>query len=160
MKALKSLALAGVLLLCALTPAASKTITITNDDGGIVVSYIRKYSDIRDAGEKVVVDGNCISSCTLLIGLLRPENVCVTDNAVFGFHSASLKRKVKGQDVYVHAPEMSEMMYSLYPGDVRQLLRARGWDGYLTDNAHPDIIWVSGSALKSIVRECTPADLS
>jgi hypothetical protein len=160
MKALKSLALAGVLLLCALMPAASKNITITNDDGGIVVSYVHKYSDMRDAGEKAVVDGNCISSCTLLLGLLRPENVCVTDNAVFGFHSASLKRKVKGKYVYFHAREMSELMYSIYPGDVRQLLRARGWDGYLTDNAHPEIIWVSGAALKSIVRECKPADLS
>ncbi len=80
MKALK-LALAGLLMLCALTPASAKTI-ITEDTGGLIVNYIRKYSDMRDTGEKVVIE--CASSARS-VGLLRPENF----REKLGFHSAT-----------------------------------------------------------------------
>jgi hypothetical protein len=159
MKAL-SRALAGALMLCALTPASAKTI-ITEDNGGIIVNYIRKYSDMRDSGEKVVVDGACISSCTLLLGLLRPENICATDKAVFGFHSASLKTAREGEEpVYEHAPEMSALMFHLYPGKVRALLNRLGWQGQKSWIPHPDIIWVKGKSLSLIARRCSPSELS
>jgi hypothetical protein len=158
MKALK-LALAGVLMLCAMTPAPAKTV-ITEGNGGKIVDFVKKYSDMRDSGEKVVIDGPCISSCTLLLGLLRPENYCATDRAVLGFHSASLKTERQGEKpVYTHAPEMSVLMFDLYPGKVRELLNRRGWNGQDYSIAHPEIIWVNGKSLSLIVRRCTPGDL-
>jgi len=155
MKELK-LALAGLLMPCALTPASAK-ILITEDNGGIVVNFVRKYSDIRDSGEKVVIDGPCASSCTLLLGLLRPENFCATTKALFGFHSASAMKEEDGKVTERrHAPEMSALMFSLYPAKVRRLLQKRGWNGY-TGAEHTDLIWVAGRAL---ARKCTVADLS
>lgn len=155
MKALK-LALAGLLMLCALTPASAKTI-ITEDTGGLIVNYIRKYSDMRDTGEKVVIDGTCASSCTLLLGLLRPENFCATPKAKLGFHSAIGVRVEEGKEpVRTHAAEMSVLMFSIYPGKIRSILHKRGWDGYV-GAAHPELIWISA---KQIVRPCTKAELS
>jgi hypothetical protein len=160
MKALK-LALAGLLMLCALSPAPAKTV-IADDPGGIIVDFVVKYSNMRDSGEKVVVDGECVSACTVLLGLLRPENVCATPHAVFGFHSASVRIVEKDKSIrYEHAPEMSKLMFGIYPRQVRALLKSYGWNGEsILDNAHPSIIWIKGKQLRKIVRPCLATDLS
>lgn len=157
MKALQ-LALAGVLMLCAvLSPALAKTV-ITNDPGGSVVEYISKYSDMRDANEHIVIDGKCISACTLMLGILPSQNICVTSRASFGFHSASYRTTDEKTKEYhfEYAPEMTRLMFGIYPGKVRNLIRGLGWDG---QSAHPAIIYVNGVQLNSIVRPCGIRDL-
>ena len=49
----------------------------------------RSSSDMRDSGEHVVIDGPCLSACTLLTGIIPSDRVCVTQRAVLGFHAAS-----------------------------------------------------------------------
>ena len=160
MKVLK-LALAGLLMLCALSPAPAKSV-IPDDPGGVIVDFVSKYSDMRDSEEKIVIDGECVSACTVLLGLLRPENICATPNAVLGFHSASLRIVEKDNSIrYEHAPEMSKLMFGMYPGKVRALLKRNGWDGASdVNNAHPAIIWIKGKQLRKIVRPCLAEDLS
>jgi hypothetical protein len=168
MKAFK-LALAGVLMLCALVPASARDVEvqlasgrsatfIKDDPGGKIVDFVKKYSDMRDAGTQVVIDGECVSACTLIISMLQPENVCVTPDASLGFHSASVRIEEEGKEPrYEHAQEMSELMYDTYPGRVRAYLSRKGWTG---PNAHPSLIWVKGKQLRKFIRRCTAADLS
>jgi hypothetical protein len=168
MKALKR-ALAGALMLCALTPALAKTTPvefasgraatfITDDPGGVIVDFVKKYSDMRDAGTNVVIDGECVSACTILLGVLRPDKVCVTPDASFGFHSASSITRGPGKPpVIEHAQEISVLVYNMYPGRLRAYLAHEGWSGA---NPHPDVIWVKGKQLQKFIRPCTPADLS
>jgi hypothetical protein len=168
MKALK-LALAGVLMLCALMPASARDVPvqftsgraatfITDDPGGIIVQFVKKYSDMRDAGTNVVVDGQCVSACTLLLGILRPDKVCATPDAVLGFHSASLITSEPGKEpVIEHAAEISTLLFNMYPGRVRAYLTREGWNG---SNPHPDVIWVRGKQLRKLIRACAAADLS
>jgi hypothetical protein len=158
-----------VLMLLALAPASARDTTITfesgrsatfitQDPGGRIVDFVRKYSNMRDAGTHVVIDGDCISACTILIGVLRPENVCATSLAAFGFHSASYRSvDKKGKEHFEHNPEISELIWDTYPGDLRTLLAYRGWNG---PNPHPDLIWVKGDELSKFVRTCTQDDLS
>jgi hypothetical protein len=162
-------ALAGVLMLCALSPASAKTVPvqfvsgneatfITEDPGGVIVKYVEKYSDMRDAGTKVVISGMCVSACTLLLGVVRPENVCVMPEAYLGFHSASTITREKGKpDIIEHAPEFSLLEFNMYPATVRAYLAKQGWSGA---NAHPEIIWVRGAQLRKFIRPCSKADLS
>lgn len=166
---LLQLALAGVLMLCALVPASARDVPvqfesghnvtfITDDPGGVIVEFVKKYSDMRDARTKVILSGQCVSACTLMLGLLRPELVCATPDAVLGFHSASVITREQGKpDVIEHGPEMSQLVFNSYPAKVRAFLAARGWSG---SNAHPDIIWMSGKNLRKMIRPCTEADLS
>ncbi|MEY9247544.1 hypothetical protein [Bradyrhizobium elkanii] len=166
---LLQLALAGVLMLCALSPASAKDVPvqfesghnvtfITDDPGGVIVEFVKKYSDMRDARTKVILSGECVSACTLMLGLLRPELVCATPDAVLGFHSASVITREEGKpDIAEHGSEMSLLVFNTYPAKVRAFLAARGWSGA---NAHPDIIWVKGRQLRKMIRPCTAADLS
>jgi hypothetical protein len=68
--------------------AASATVRIYDDPGGQIGGYLAKYEAIRDAGEPVVIDGACASACTLLLGVVPRNQICVTSRAVFAFHSA------------------------------------------------------------------------
>ncbi|BBB99762.1 MULTISPECIES: hypothetical protein [Bradyrhizobium] len=166
---LLQLALAGVLMLCALAPASARDVPvqvesgrnvtfITDDPGGLIVDFVKKYSDMRDARTKVVLTGECVSACTLMLSILRPELVCAMPEAALGFHSASTITKEPGKpDVIEHAPEISLLVFNSYPAKVRSFLEARGWRGA---NAHPDIIWVRGKNLRKMIRPCTEADMS
>src|SRR6266853_1596652 len=49
---------------------------IVNDDGGRIAEYVAKYTRARDGGERIVVDGQCLSACTLVLALLPRERIC------------------------------------------------------------------------------------
>src|SRR5215469_9777993 len=68
--------------------SANATMRITDDMGGLMTEYASRFAAVRNSGEKVVVDGPCYSACTMLLGMLPRDQVCVTPNAVFGFHAA------------------------------------------------------------------------
>jgi hypothetical protein len=69
------------------TPPASP-LFIHYDSGGQIGSYLSKYNAIRMSGQHVVIDGTCASACTLLLGSVPRNRICVTKNAVLAFHSA------------------------------------------------------------------------
>jgi hypothetical protein len=66
--------------------AAAADYRITQDYGGPIERYKAKYAAIRDRGERVIIDGVCNSACTLLLGIVPLNRVCVTPRASLGFH--------------------------------------------------------------------------
>jgi hypothetical protein len=160
MKALRTLALAGLVMIAAVSP--SSALVINDDPGGVIVNFVKKYSDIRDSGEKVVIDGECDSACTLVLGIVPKQNYCITPNAKLGFHTASLKvPQGDGTAKYSHAAEFSELIWNMYPGNVRALLKRIGWNGDDPNVAHPEIVYVYPRQLHKLgIRYCGPGDLS
>src|SRR5215831_9837924 len=67
---------------------AGATVRIKDDMGGLMTDYASRFANMRHSGERVVIDGPCYSACTMLLGMLSRDQVCVTPNAVLGFHSA------------------------------------------------------------------------
>ena len=72
-------ALASVFVTAFLAGTASADMRIVNDPGGEVSSYVLKFNKVRATGERVVIDGPCLSACTLLIGIVPRHHVCVTN---------------------------------------------------------------------------------
>jgi hypothetical protein len=140
-------AIAACLLLVSHAHAALR---IKFDPGGRLIDYIEKYNMLREAEAKIIIDGLCISACTLITGIIEDANVCVTNNARLAFHSASYSAND------AHAPEGTRLAWAIYPEKVRALLRARGWDGDKPndENAHPNLIYVEGVELRTIYRDC------
>lgn len=160
MKALKALALAGLVMIAAVSP--SHALVIKNDEGGVIVDYVRKYSNIRDTNEIVVVDGECDSACTLFLGIVPRKNYCITPNAKLGFHTASVRTKtLTGKVKYTHATEFSALMWNLYPSRIRSFLKVVGWNGDDPTIAHPQIVYLGPEQLGELgVRSCGPGDIS
>jgi hypothetical protein len=69
-------------------PGASATVLITNDRGGSLGAYLQRYSSIRDSGERVIIDGPCLSACTVVLALVPARQICLTPRALLGFHAA------------------------------------------------------------------------
>ena len=75
-------------LLASGVTSASATMRIAEDRGGQIGHYLQAFALLRSSGEHVVVDGNCLSACTLVLGLIPRSHICATPRARFGFHAA------------------------------------------------------------------------
>ena len=80
--------LLGVVLLASAVAPASATMRIAEDRGGQIGRYLQAFAMLRSSGERVVVDGNCLSACTLILGVIPRDRICATPRARFGFHAA------------------------------------------------------------------------
>jgi|SRR5580698_8428892 hypothetical protein len=117
-------ALSGALASALMTCVASAEVRIVNDPGGEVSSYVRKFQEVRASGERVVIDGPCLSACTLLTGLVPKARICVTSRAVLGFHAASYYDDASRSLVPTRAG--SRVVMRLYPPEIRAWIERHG----------------------------------
>jgi hypothetical protein len=80
--------LAGALFLLLTASASAETIEVYDDHGGSVVQYNRRWAGLAARGVDVKIIGPCQSACTVLLGHIPRNRICVTPNASFGFHLA------------------------------------------------------------------------
>jgi hypothetical protein len=125
--------------------AASAEVRIVGDPGGEVAAYIRKFQDVRASGERVVIDGPCLSACTLLTGLIPQDRICVTQRAVLGFHAASYYDDTSRSLVPTH--EGSRLVMRLYPASIRNWIERHG-------GLTPRLIELRGRQLTALYHSC------
>jgi hypothetical protein len=123
---------------------AIAAVRITDDRGGNIGEYWARFTTLRNAREQVVIDGACFSACTLVLGIVRPEQICVTRNAQFGFHAA-WRPGFLGFRV-INEPATRTLM-SFYPDPIRQWIARNGGLG-------TDMMYLSGRELIGMYREC------
>ena len=105
--------LAGALASGLAISVAYADVRIVGDRGGEVSSYIHKFRAVRDSGQRVVIDGPCLSACTLLTGIIPRDRICVTARAMLGFHAASYYDDASRS--LVPTREGSRLVMQLYP---------------------------------------------
>src|ERR1700682_443403 len=123
---------------------ATATVRIADDRGGNIGEYWSRFTALRDAKEQVVIDGICSSACTMVLGIVPRDRICVTDNAALGFHAA-YRPGFLGSRV-VNEPATRTLM-SIYPDAIRQWLARNGGLGTET-------IYLSGPELFALYRKC------
>jgi len=98
---------------------------ITRDHGGLVDTYKAKYAKIRDRGERFIIDGICNSACTLVLGIVPLNRICVTPKASLGFHEAYIdKSYTLGIRVTSYSGTADLMSY--YPASVKNWIKRQG----------------------------------
>ena len=108
------------LLLSVSTVHPSIAVTRIRDDwGGSVGEYLLKFTKIRDSGERVIIDGTCVSACTL-VTIVPKERICVTERAALGFHAAWVDDPVGTSN------EGTRLLLELYPPPIRSWINAHG----------------------------------
>ncbi len=127
----------------AATPAAA-TMRIAEDRGGQIGHYLQAFATLRSSGEKVVVDGNCLSACTLVLGLIPRSRICATSRARFGFHAAWMP-DVDGTPVT--SPMGTQALWNIYPTSVRRWISRHG-------GLSRKMIFMQGRDLRGIVSYC------
>jgi hypothetical protein len=134
-----------VFLLCAvaLSPAHAE-VRILSSPGGRVGPFLDMFERMRDSGERVVIDGPCLSACTLVLSMVPNNRICVTRRAILGFHAA---RSIDRRGRLYAEPEASELVLEAYPAPVRNWIIRRGG---LTSR----LLLLRGRELAALYRSC------
>jgi hypothetical protein len=135
---------AAILSLALSIPSASATMLITEDGGGKMETYVARFQQVRQSGESVVIDGPCFSACTMVLGIVPPDRICATGNAVLGFHAAWVHDDGGG---HVHSASSTRDLMSTYPAPVRALIARHG-------GLSRKLIIVRGRQLAALVPPC------
>lgn len=142
LRALRTLAILAVLALCATPLRAS--VRILASPGGEVGPFLHLFEAVRDSGERVIIDGPCLSACTLVLSIVPSNRICVTRRAILGFHAA---RSVDRRGRFYAEPEASKVVLDAYPAPVRAWIIRRGG---LTSR----VLLLRGKALMAMYRPC------
>jgi len=109
-------------LAAAITPLRAE-VRILASPGGQVGPFLDLFDRLRESGERVVIDGPCLSACTLVLSTVPSERICVTRRAVLGFHAA---RSIDQRGRMYAEPEASQVVLEAYPAAVRGWISRRG----------------------------------
>ncbi len=123
---------------------AGATMRIASDRGGQIGHYLQAFAMLRSTGENVVVDGDCLSACTLVLGLLPRSRVCATPRARFGFHAAWMPDD-SGHPVT--SPLGTQALWNIYPTSVRHWISQHG-------GLSRRMIFLEGNDLGGVVASC------
>ena len=134
----------AVVLALLAVPAAHADLRIRSSPGGWVSDYLQVFARVRQSGERVIIDGPCLSACTLVLSTIPRSRICVTSRAVLGFHAPVVVdengRKFRSRDV-------TRAMDASYPPAVRTWIKRHGG---LTQ----DLILLKGRELAALYRRC------
>jgi hypothetical protein len=104
-------------------PPAQAEVRILASPGGQVGPFLDLFERVRASGERVVIDGPCLSACTLVLSVVPDDRICVTRRAILGFHAA---RSIDRRGRMYSEPEASAAVLQAYPAPVRGWIRSRG----------------------------------
>lgn len=124
--------------------SASAQFRIAEDRGGQIGPYLQQFAMVRDSGSKVVIDGTCLSACTLVLGTVPKDRICVTSRANLGFHAA-WDMAPGGRSVY--SEEGTRLLWEIYPSNIRSWIKRKG-------GLTPRMIYLRGKELASMYATC------
>lgn len=131
-------------LLLASVGASHAAVRIADDRGGQIGGYISKFQRLRSSGQSVIIDGLCASACTMVLGAVPHDKICVTSHAALGFHAA-YDFGINGRTFTNR--EATMMLYSMYPTTVQRWIAARG-------GLTPQMIFLRGKQLQAMYQPC------
>jgi hypothetical protein len=114
--------------------AYAETVQILDDRGGLVFAYQMQWAILAPQRLNVRIAGPCVSACTILLGYIPRERICVSSKAFLGFHSGT--------------PDfITEDLLRAYPLDIRLWIAQHGG---LTHQ----IIWLKAPDIYGYFRKC------
>ena len=141
---MKARTLFAALLLIASAAPAFAIVTIQDDSGGRIGTYLEKFQALRLSGERVMIDGTCASACTMLLGAIPRDRICVTPRAVLEFHAAWNYGPSGEQQT---SNDGSRILWANYPGNIRRWIGHHG-------GLRREIITLSGPELAAMFPAC------
>ena len=142
--------LAAAILSALTVTSASAMVVLSDDKGGKMEEYTARFQEMRNSGETVVIDGTCLSACTMVLSLVPPNRVCATPKAVLGFHAAWMYDNSGNR---VASTSGTRDLMETYPAAVRAWIERNG-------GLKPNMMYLRGRALAAIVAPCDNASHS
>src|SRR6516164_8057374 len=125
--------------------SAQADVRILSSPGGAVDAYLAAFARVRQSGERIVIDGPCLSACTLVLSTIPRNRICVTPRAVLGFHAPIVADQYGRKH---HSREITRAINATYPPAVRAWIKRNGG---LTQN----VILLTGRELAALYPRCS-----
>jgi len=138
-----------IAMITAAQPAMSRTAPspaterILDDSGGRIGTYLTRYEALRKSGQRVAIDGTCASACTLLLGVIPHNRICVTPRAVLAFHAAWDPSLTGAQT----NKSGTKYLWSHYPDSVRRWIARHG-------GLRSETLYLGGRELAAMFASC------
>src|SRR3954449_3004459 len=120
---MKIAVLAGAVTAALMISTAQGAVRIKSDPGGQIGPYLENLVALRSSGERVVIDGPCLSACTMVLGVIPRDRICVTSRARLGFHAA-WHPDDSGRPIVSRGG--TQLLMEVYPAAVRRWIARRG----------------------------------
>ena len=141
---MKIAVLAGAVTAALMMSTAQGAVRIKSDPGGQIGPYLENLVALRGSGERVIIDGPCLSACTMVLGVIPRDHLCVTPRARLGFHSA-WRPDEAGHPVV--SRDGTQLLMTVYPQQVRNWIARRG-------GLSPHMMYLTGRELASMYPAC------
>jgi hypothetical protein len=122
--------------------AHAEKVFYLHDPGGNVAAHIYTYAQVNAEYDRVVIDGQCKSACTAVLGVVPLNKICIAPSGYFMFHAAHNRDRsfnfgqtqlmmsayapvVRDWVVKHHALEQVDPYTYLYPKDVTFIRHCR-----------------------------------
>jgi len=138
-------ALAAAVLTITSATVVPADIRIYNDRGGRIDHYLYRFEQVRNSGERVIIDGYCASACTLVLGSVAADRICVTANANLAFHAAWV---FDPSGARVTSPRDTGVLWAHYPLSIRAWIQRHG-------GLTATLIYLRGRELAAMYRPCS-----
>ena len=114
--------------------ANGETMDITDDRGGILFLYQRRWEQLAAQKVNVRIAGPCLSACTIILGYIPRKDICATPKASLGFHAGTF-------------PFVTDQLWKIYPQDIRAWITAHGGLTF-------QVIWMQAPEIYRFIRKC------
>src|SRR2546421_243449 len=141
---MKIAVLASAVTAALMMSTAQGAVRIKSDPGGQIGPYLENLVALRGSGERVIIDGPCLSACTMVLGVIPRNRICVTPRARLGFHAAWHPGD-NGRQVTSRAA--TQLLMDIYPENVRTWIKERG-------GPTPRMMFLSGRELAAMYQTC------
>ena len=94
------------------TSAYAEKIYYLHDPGGNIAEHYFKYSQVNSEYDRVVIDGQCKSACTMVLGIVPLNRICIAPSGYFMFHAAHNRDRSFN-------PQLTQQMVAAYAPQVR-----------------------------------------
>jgi hypothetical protein len=119
-------------------------IRIMSSPGGEVEAHLKFFNQVKNSGERVIIDGPCLSACTLVLGSVPRSRICMTSRAVLGFHAPYM---VDSNGRTFRTRQVTQAMTAAYPPAVRTWLKHHG-------GLTPQLKYLKGKELAAMYPHC------
>jgi hypothetical protein len=141
---MKIAVLAGAVAAVLTVSSAQAAVRIKSDPGGQIGPYLENLVALRGSGQQVIIDGPCLSACTMVLGVIPRDRICVTPRARLGFHAAWHPGE-SGEPV--PSREATKLLMDIYPEHVRTWIAQHG-------GLSPRMKYLSGRELAAMYHTC------
>jgi hypothetical protein len=129
----RQLLLAAILSL-GVSVARAEIVDVSDNHGGLLSAYQTQWALFAARRVDVRIVGPCVSACTVLIGYIPRQHICVAPGGYLGFH-------------WTTAGFATQELWSAYPSDIRLWISQHGG---LSDQ----MLWLQAPSIYRYFRKC------